>query len=567
MLSVAGASFGAAVVTKTSAGEDGLSTLWEADDRIALWAIDSDGNAALSAQPFSLYAADGARAFFTSTLASPMADGSYTYYAVSPVPSSFSGTDASFTVPSLQDGESGSGEEILLSAPVSYGALGPVRWDDYGHEEMNLSMDHLLHRLRFYCCETSMLGGEPVQTIIASFPRKVVGDVTLDVVSGTLTAAAGGSSEITVSPSSPVSLSTSEDRNYLTASILPTAFAEDEEMDVTLYTETKIARVSIPLRGRSFAAGHSTAVRVIPESVGNVYRLYFNLSSNNLGEDIQTLTLTAPEGCKWGDELSNVYEYAPGGEFSAGESFLLQFEDEAAFRSLSGQTVTATYDSEHATISEQIVIGDLSSAYSASVDLNVPYLLFEDFSTVGTFSSNDEYTGGFNSGSKDAYSFLDGWTGARIGAEAGHCIRIACRRETSANYSARVDSAPIAGTLKSSVDLSVEFDYGANNKYGGLALISDPDVGQTCHIGYVTSSDGFKSGATDGSFEDANSFYVKEYTGSYTSTPNTASYTVHGAPAGDAFRLTIRTVIESNAGTTNTTDWLYIDNVKIKIAK
>ena len=86
-------------------------------------------------------------------------------------------------------------------------------------------------------------------------------------------------------------------------------------------------------------------------------------------------------------------------------------------------------------------------------------------------------------------------------------------------------------------------------------------------MGYVTSTQGYKSGATDGTFEDGNSFYVKEYSGSYTSTPNTAQYTIHNVPAGGVFRLTIRTEIEHQAGTNNTTAWLYIDNVKIKIAK
>ncbi|MBQ3658980.1 MAG: hypothetical protein II963_02350, partial [Bacteroidales bacterium] len=154
-----------------------------------------------------------------------------------------------------------------------------------------------------------------------------------------------------------------------------------------------------------------------------------------------------------------------------------------------------------------------------------------------------------------------------IGASAGQSIRIACRRETSADYHARVDAAPLSGTIKSPVDLSVEFDYGANNQFGGISIITNPDVGQTCYVGYVTSTQGYKSGATDGTFESGNSFYVKEYSGSYTSTPNTAQYTIHNVPAGGVFRLTIRTEIEHQAGTNNTTAWLYIDNVKIKIAK
>ncbi len=243
---------------------------------------------------------------------------------------------------------------------------------------------------------------------------------------------------------------------------------------------------------------------------------------------------------------------------------MLEFEDQSAFLSLSGKSVTVTYDSEHVTIEETLTIPTLSSVTSASLSLNVPWLLKEDFSGVSTFSSNDEYSSKFIIGSKDAYSFLGGWTGGRIGASAGKCIRIACRRETSADYHARVDSAPLRGTLKKKANLEVSFNYGANNKYSS-GWFSNGDVGQTFYVGYVTATTAYKSGDTDGTFESGNSQYVKEYTGSYTSTPNEARYTIHGAPAGGVFRLTIRTEVEHKAGTHNTTAWLYIDNVTIKI--
>lgn len=531
---------------------------------IAVWAVDSGGQEVLSATGFSLYGASSSKAFFSATLDSAMPEGEYTYYATYPVPSSVSGTSAIFSVPSSQDGVSGNGEDIMLSAPVSGGALKPVGWDDYAGDEVSLSLDHMLHRLRFYCAESDLPAGERIGRIIASFPKAVVGDISLDVVSGELGTRGTGASVITLEPEESVPLSGSV-RNYVTASIIPTSFSAGESIQVTMYTDTKVARMSVPLGGRTFSGGHSTAVRLVPTSVNNFYRLFVKLDSNNLGEDIQSVTLTAPEGCRWGDSLSNEYVYSPGRTFTEGEGFVLEFEDESAFMSLSGKKVTVTYDSEHARISEEISIGALTGKYSADISLNVPYLLFEDFSSVATFSYDDEYSSGFNTGSKSAHAFLDGWTGARIGAQAGQCIRIACRRETSANYSARVDSAPLNGVLKSPVDLSVEFNYGADNQYGGISLITDPNVGQTCFIGYVTSTEGYKSGDTTGEFESGNSFYVKEYTGSYTSTPNTASYTIHSAPAGGIFRLTLRTEIESQAGTNNTTDWLYIDNVKIKI--
>ena len=555
------------IYTKTHATLDGLSSVWEAGDKLAVWALDAGGGHQLEAVPFSLYASERGRAFFSATLPESMPGGTYTYYAVYPVPATVSGTNVSYTLSDRQDGKSSGGEDIIVSAAAVGGPLAAIDWKFYGHEEMQLSMDHILHRLRFYTEEEDALGGEPVKRIVASFPKAVTGGISFDVANPSAAVVSASGSTITIEPDEPVAVSDADNRHYLTASIFPTAFVQSDVMTVALYTDTKVARATIPLKGRSFAAGHSTPVKIVPQTVGSHYQISFNLASNNLGEDIQAITLSAPAGCKWGDKLTNVYQYSPDREFSAGESFVLEYEDQEAFQSLSGKEITVTYDSQHVTISEKITIGSLAGKYSASLALNVPYLLYEDFSAVDSFSYDDQYSSGFNSGSKDSHSFLSGWTGARIGASAGQGIRIACRRETSADYPARVDSAPLNGTIKSPVDLSVEFDYGANNQYGGISLITNPDVGQTCYVGYVTSTQGYKSSVTTGTFEDANSFYVKEYSGSYTSTPNTAQYTIHSVPAGGVFRLTIRTEIEHQAGTNNTTAWLYIDNVKIKIAK
>ena len=568
-LSLSGDNSGAAILTRTAAGEDGLTTRWEAGDRIAVWARSRSGAQVLSGTPFTAYAISEEKTFFTATLSEAMPDGQYTYYAAYPLPEQISGTTATFSIPATQDGRSGRGEDIMVSSSATAGPLQPMDWMNYGHDELLLGMNHLLHRLRFYVEDLPILGGEAVQRIVADFPRDVTGKIQVDITAPSAREiASDGASRLVIQPEEPVALSeTGAQRNYLTASILPSTFAAEENLSVTLYTETKIARMAVPLQGRTFAAGHSTPVKLVPQQVGTLCRVYVRLDENHLGEDIQSLTLTAPAGCKWGDSLSNEFTYTPGGEFGAGTAFVLEFEDEQAFRSLSGKHITATYESAHVIISEELDIESLDGKYATTLRLQVPYLFEEDFSSVGTFSYDDQYTGGFNTGSKSAHSFMNGWTGARIGAEAGKCIRIACRRETSANYSARVDAAPLRGTLKSPANLHVEFDYGADNQFGGIAIITDPDVGQTCFVGYVTSSGGYKSGDTTGTFEDGNSFYVKEYTGSYTSTPNTAEYTIHNAPQGNAFRLTIRTEIESRAGTTNTTAWLYIDNIKISIAK
>lgn len=551
--------------TRSVAGPDGLSTQWVSGDEIALWA-DNGSGFALEAVPFSVYGLTGSGAFFTSELESPMADGTYTYYATYPVPDSINGTKAAFTVPTVQDGHSGGGEDIMIAAPASALALVPIDWLAAEKPGLSLALDHKLHRLRFYTSD-SRFEGEPIQKIMLDFPRAVAGTVEADISDPSAgLSLTSGSNALTIEPESPVAISAGSVRNYATASIVPTKFDTDESMSVILYTESKIARAVIPLKGRNFAAGHSTPVRIIPSSVGNLCRLYVEVVSNNLGENVQTITFTAPQGCKWSDSGSETFVYNPGTDIDAGHSFILEYEDESAFRTLSGKSVTVTYDSEHVRISETVTMDNLDGKLSARMKLNVPYLLYEDFSVVPSFSSHDEY-GTSSAGSKSAYSFLNGWTGGRVGADAGKCIRIACRRETSVDYAARVDSAPLRGTLKKPADISVEFDYGANNRYGGIPIIVDGNVGQDCHIGYITSAKGYESGDEDGTFEKDNTFYVREYTGSWDNTPNNASYTIHNAPATAPLRITWRTTVEHQAGTTNTTAWLYLDNIKIKISK
>lgn len=557
---------GAGVTVKTTAGADGLSTEWNAGDEVALWAIADGGSAVLEANAFRVDGIADGMAFFTAGLPQAMPEGEYSYYVTYPVPKTFSGLVASFDVPAVQDGRSGAGEDLMIAGPVRHGALKPIDWMNIDHSEMVINLDHMLHRLRFYTTD-SRLEGEPVQRITATFPKAVAGGVDVDLAGHSLQARAGGSSIITIEAAEPVAISGGSNRNYLFASIIPTTFADGESMSVKLYTETKVAKAEIPLQSRTFAAGHSTPVRIIPESVQNRGKIYVNILSNNLGENVDKVTFSAPEGCKWSDNGTNTYVYEPSDPIADTRSFVLEYEDDAAFRTLSGQAVTVTYDSEHVTISESLTVEDLAGKYSTVLNLNVPYLLYEDFSGVESFSSHDVHKTS-SAGSKDAVGFLDGWSGGRIGAEAGKCIRIACRRETSVDYHARVDSAPLKGIIKKPADISVEFDYGADNQPGGIPIaIYDGNVGQDCYIGYTTTTKQYMSGATDGTFDrDVNTFYIKEYTGSYSNTPNNDTFVLQNVPAGDLHRISWRTEVEHQAGTTNTTAWLYIDNVKVKIS-
>lgn len=551
--------------TRTMMNPDGLTASWEKGDRIAVWAKNSAGEYTLNNTQFSVYGADGARAFFTATIDASMPQDRYTYYAVYPAPESCSGTKATFTIPSVQDGRVGGGADIMIAAPVLHGPLDEVKeLSDY--TKLGMSMEHILHQFRLYLPENCGLeAGERIEKIVLDFPKPIVGKITADFSDPyAAPELSDGGPSITLKLSESLEVSSMVKRNYAMASILPTSFDASDTFNIKVYSTTKIGTSEpINLGGRTFAAGHSTPVRILLSDVRDYARVRFTVSGNNLGENANAVRLTAPEGCVWGDG-STVYEYRPGHEITTGESFEIVFEDTDAYKAFSDKDITVTFDTEHVDATQTVRMPDLTSSSIAEVSAAIPYLLYEDFSGVESFNSGDNYATS-NAGSKSPKSFLNGWTGGRVGAEAGMCIRIACRRETSKGYDARVDSAPII-SLKKSTDIKVSYDYGVNNKYGGIAIITDGNVGQNVYIGYVTDTKGYSSGDDSGTFESDNTFYAKEYTGSYTSTPNSDTRIIHSAPTG-VLRITWRSAAEYQAGTTNTTCWLYIDNVKVQIAK
>lgn len=551
--------------TRTMMNPDGLTASWEKGDRIAVWAKNSAGEYTLNNTQFSVYGADGARAFFTATIDASMPEDRYTYFATYPVPESVSLTKATFTIPSIQDGKVSGGADIMIANPLLHGPLDEVQeLSDY--TKLGMSMEHILHQFRLYLPENCGLeAGERIEKIVLDFPKPIVGKITADFSDPyAAPELSDGGSSITLKLSESLEVSSTEKRNYAMASILPISFDASDTFNIKVYSTTKIGTSGpINLGGRTFAAGHSTPVRILLSDVRDYARVRFTVSGNNLGENANAVRLTAPEGCVWGDG-STVYEYRPGHEITTGESFEIVFEDTDAYKAFSDKDITVTFDTEHVDATQTVRMPDLTSSSIAEVSAAIPYLLYEDFSGVESFNSGDNYATS-NAGSKSPKSFLNGWTGGRVGAEAGMCIRIACRRETSKGYDARVDSAPII-SLKKSTDIKVSYDYGVNNKYGGIAIITDGNVGQNVYIGYVTDTKGYSSGDDSGTFESDNTFYAKEYTGSYTSTPNSDTRIIHSAPTG-VLRITWRSAAEYQAGTTNTTCWLYIDNVKVQIAK
>jgi len=557
--------------TKTSMSADGLHFLWDEGDEISLWAKASDGSYALDNQTFKNFASpDNSRstAYFGTTLPSPMPEGTYTYYISYPKPLSTSGVTARYVVPKIQNGDVSGGLDITVAEPVTGPELKPVTEAGPVEEPLKVRMKHLLHFLRFYIPEGNDEMEGAVEKIEFTMPQTVAGELDVDVASAGANPVGEGSTGITMKLRTPLEASSADSKQSAVAAIIPpqTPYGAGESMQVRLYSATRYSAMNFSLSGRAFEAGHITPVPLQPLETRPRYTVHFTLASNNLGEDLQNISLSLPEGVNWPGIDLNTYTYvnADGSLLSKGDSFFLETLDEKQFRTLSNRKVAIRFESENAVLHDTLAIADLSTAVSASLSLDCPYLFFEDFSEVKSFSSNDEYSGS-SAGSFDPKAFLNGWSAARAGAQAGTAIRLACRRETAlANYSARADSPFLSGLKDGKiVDLDVQFDYSMDRKEYTTWPFKNPEVSQTVHVGFIKVSENYSSGDEDGTFPG--SFEVNETSGSYTNINHTYSYYLTGV--GAPLRLSWRTVPETDGAPGNSTLWLYLDNIKVKIKK
>ena len=590
--------------TKTTMLSNGLSAVWEAGDQLAVWAKGSAGSYVLSNQIFETYGIDDRRGFFTSTLSSEMPQDTYTYYCCYPAPVSVDGSTATFNIPSTQDGKATGGADIMIATPVQHGPLKPLA-DPEDHSNMCMSMNRMMHQFRFYIPENNtVIGDEQITKIVLTFPRNVVGNTTLDLSNpdavATLSESESASSQITLQLSEPLTKATANSANFACAVMNPVSFAEGEKVQVKAYTSNMIAQVDpIDLCARNFQAGHSTPVQLKVKAITDYpYQISFKLTTNNLGEKPNIITLAAPKSCVWEGYNSNVYTYAPGRPIELNETFTIRFESETAYRAFSNQNISVTYDSDNTITYQTVTVANLSSVNSTTVSLNVPYLFYQDFSSIPSFNDGHDNPGtglfgGSDSGYKSIYSLgsktsvLSGWYGTRIGGESGKAVRICCRYENvlsvGAFYKGRLYT-PFLSNIKDGKDvkIAVSFRYGSNHKnakkgksvmYFGINTqteITNPDVIEGDSIidgaaGLLGGSGYASSNVTSLSPLAVGPETLATSSGSYTSFEGTKDVIINKVDNG--MRLAWVVTTNETRSNNNANFWLYIDDIKVQITK
>ena len=581
-------------MTRTSMLSDGISTKWESDDQLALWAKNSEGTYMLQNQIFKLHGADKSRGFFTSVLPSAMPDGNYTYFCSYPLPSAVNGSQVTFNVPAVQDGKASGGSAVMLATPTQYHELTAFPKPD-DHSTMKMEMNHMMHQFRFYVpAEDEILGTEKFERIYMTFPTAVTGDVTLDMENlETKATLANGRADVTLELAQPIGVSNGNDYEFACLAFAPVKFDEGATLQITkAYTDDKIAFFDpIDLKGKDCLAGHSTPVKLkIKELVDYAGIIKVTLGTNNLGENPKKITLKAPAGCNWGDGGSNEYVYDPGREILVGETLTFKFEtDLEAYKAFSGQNITVTYDSENALMSETLTMPAITRQGQTSLTMAVPYLLFEDFSCIhkeGERYGNNSYSSSEREQpgeSLDSYMYHSGWNAARFWIKGG-CVRINTRYQevkiivSFASYHyGRLDTPKLSG-LKAgkTVPLTVTFDTGGNRNSESSLTVSSPSVAVATHSntgvldGIPTGSTGITSSydttlADFGTTHDYVSIEDNAGKDAFNSTFTTRKANIYNANSENRICFYVTYTPQSKTG--NCEFNAYIDNIRVQIAK
>lgn len=473
-------------ISRTAVDAEGRAS-WTEGDTFALWAENATGGYLYDAVEFQMfyYWHSLQEAIFTSKNANSLAEGDYTYYAVSPKPESTKGVKASYTIPTVQLGATFNGAyDVMVANPV----VAPAILTDKINS-LPLDFQHKMHIVKIAVAENKL--GVKIGKLKFTFPSEVVGKVTVDAVNASAAPTLESASrELTIDCGEGVGAG-----DTVWGVIFPQTIAGNinlvaEGIDGSLSLEKSIAL------SKECLAGHITPLSLtVP---GPKATLRFSIGKNNLGEAVENLTIADHNGTALAlTKSGSSYDYS------------VNSDSASVFDAYKGKTFTATFESKSAIVKGQFT---MPSSYTTGVNiipaLTVPYLFEEDFSCIHTSASKD----GDNSlGSDDrnqggarldSYMSHSGWNAARFMLGVGTCPRINARYQQvkiiisfASSHHGRLDS-PAMTNLKSGakVNLNVQFDAGAAEYSGKLSGQQVAVVSVATHTNSANPIDGIPMG-------------------------------------------------------------------------
>lgn len=548
---------------------NGESASWVVGDTFTLWAKNDSGQRIIKAAPFEMmYYWDSYKSAVFTSQQGPIAEGIYTYYAVSPTPTTYDNNlyTATYTIPAEQQGDSFNGEyDIMVAEPVTEAAA-------LVSEEVNdlkLDFHHKMHILKVTIAENNL--GVDIKQLRFTFPTSVVGDVALNAVTGDITTSNGGKA-LNISTSNGVNVGES-----VWGTILPGEISGDVKV-VAVGSDGRLSIEKTFSLSKSCEEGHITPLLLTVPVERTTLR--FSIGANNLGEKIEKLTITdhAGKNFVFATNDDNRYDYA------------VENASTNAFDHYKGKTFTATFESAHAIVKSTFTMPtSFTSGVNVIPAITVPYLFFEDFTSIHTsFEKDDKRVDNLRSADGmllNNYMSVSGWNGAHIKGVAGKSVRVNTRHQSfmgATRTNGRLDS-PAMKNLKSgaNVKLKVVFDMGAyaNSGYG-----KDNDI--FCIVGMHTEEEGrVLNGlsATTVAGEDINddarvpsmfssvclqTGYITQTCGdnSFGASLPTYTFTTAGCTSATRFGWA-PCCVQQNWGSGNAHYYIYIDNIKVSIAQ
>lgn len=475
--------------TRTTIGGEALDrTYWSERDTIQLyWRNTGSSDALNSGQPFSFYQFGATRSLFSTTM-DELTAGSYDYYAAYPKPAAVNGTQVSYDLPALQPGTYSTPiPKSQYRGNLDFMLATPLTAQPGLNEESPLTMRfvHQCHVMRIQVPMGRDQWGSPIRKLRVEFPSPVVGRMTMDLTDPTAAPTlTEGSNTVTAVLSKPLTESQEDDvnGNYVWLFLCPGAV--NGTVRFTAYDENGYQSKSLTIElNKTLEAGKITPVNLtIPQELP-VSWIDFSIVGNNLGEDPQSFTVTAPEGATFRNgEATQTFAINSENKYSL--AFYNEVDGIAVGDLLSREGVTITYDTPNVLISQQTAVTVQPEGHT-STNLTVPYLLYEDFSNVNSFDyETDRSTSNPDAIWLDQYG-LTGWSGTRVGVEAGKAMRISVRHETVAQYPGRVDSPPLSAIKEGhSVKVRLNFNGGQTSEW------------VRCKVG-VTTQNSLHSGNTE----------------------------------------------------------------------
>ncbi len=542
--------------TRTSIDPDGVTTRWAPGDKMAVWAQDAAGNYTLENTTFRFhhYSDEFDHGYFVANIAS-MAEGDYTYMLAYPTPQSVSGTQATYSVPATQSGAYDGKYDIMIAEPAVADALSAER-----KVEINTVMRHQMHAVKITVPEGRNLYGTRFYRLEITFPNPVVGDITLDITNPDAEPVYSNMSNVVVLESAEGF----DAGSVLWAFVLPGTV--DGDVSYRVKGERRHSNVATYSLSKQMQKGRVTPINM---AIPTIYPYYtavtLSIEANNLGEDFNYFDVYDNNGNHMGRFTPN-----------ATNKYIIDYEGEFDADQYDNSTWRVVYDSEHAIVEDTVQFGDMTDYSEHYYSTEVPYLLYEDFSTIASYS-RDVVTSAQGTTttaydlSEGTYGLRSGWTGARTGGEAGTAIRVGGRVDevvfgTTRTYG-RLDSPALSG-IKSGVKVNVKvsFNYSGgrdgSSKYSPWAKIGYHTTTGNIEGHTTTFSDSWSSKNVDAEV-DISPITV---TSSWSSITQEATYTFNEFTNAHRLSWVVTGSGRSNS-ITNGNNWIYLDNIKVQIAQ